>query len=108
MPLASLGGDISSFFNAVGKFFSSLADIHFGALFIGLVAFGIYLTIRARAAFHVLRAAYPDERIQFRKIWGAYVAAYGFNNVIRSRATPRSPPPSSWRSSSTPRWRSSS
>jgi uncharacterized protein (TIRG00374 family) len=85
VPLASLGGDISSFFNAVGKFFSSLADINFGALFIGLVAFGIYLTIRARAAFHVLRAAYPDERIQFRKIWGAYVAAYGFNNVIPAR-----------------------
>ena len=48
MPLASLGDDISSFFSAVGKFFSSLADIHFGALLIALVAFGIYLTIRAR------------------------------------------------------------
>jgi uncharacterized membrane protein YbhN (UPF0104 family) len=85
VPLASLGGDISSFFSAVGKFFSSLADINFGALLIGMVAFGIYLTIRARAAFHVLRAAYPDERIAFRRIWGAYVAAYGFNNVIPAR-----------------------
>jgi uncharacterized protein (TIRG00374 family) len=85
VPLASLGADISSFLNAVGKFFSSLADIHFGALLIGLIAFGIYLSIRARAAFHVLRAAYPDERIEFRKIWGAYVAAYGFNNVIPAR-----------------------
>lgn len=85
MPLASLGDDISSFFNAVGKFFSSLADINFGALLIGLIAFGIYLTIRARAAFHVLRAAYPGERIEFRRIWGAYVAAYGFNNVIPAR-----------------------
>ncbi len=85
MPLASLGDDISSFFSAVGKFFSSLADINFGALLIGLIAFGIYLTIRARAAFHVLRAAYPDERIEFRRIWGAYVAAYGFNNVIPAR-----------------------
>jgi uncharacterized membrane protein YbhN (UPF0104 family) len=85
VPLASLGDDISSFFNAVGKFFSSLADINFGALLIGLIAFGIYLTIRARAAFHVLRAAYPGERIEFRRIWGAYVAAYGFNNVIPAR-----------------------
>jgi uncharacterized protein (TIRG00374 family) len=85
VPLASLGDDISGFFNAVGKFFSSLADINFGALLIGVVAFGIYLTIRARAAFHVLRAAYPDERIEFRRIWGAYVAAYGFNNVIPAR-----------------------
>jgi uncharacterized membrane protein YbhN (UPF0104 family) len=85
VPLASLGDDISGFFSAVGKFFSSLADIDFGALLIGVVAFGIYLTIRARAAFHVLRAAYPDERIEFRRIWGAYVAAYGFNNVIPAR-----------------------
>ena len=85
MPLASLGDDISSFFNAVGKFFSSLADIHFGSLLIALIAFGLYLTIRARAAFHILRAAYPQERIEFRRIWAAYIAAYGFNNVIPAR-----------------------
>jgi len=83
--LASLGDDISSFFNAVGKFFSSLADIHFGALLIAMIAFGLYLTIRSRAAFHILRAAYPHERIEFRRIWAAYIAAYGFNNVIPAR-----------------------
>jgi uncharacterized membrane protein YbhN (UPF0104 family) len=33
----------------------------------------------------VLRAAYPDETIAFRRIWGAYIAAYGFNNVIPAR-----------------------
>lgn len=85
MPLGSLGSDISSFFDAVGDFFSSLADIKFGALFIALVAFAIYLTIRSRAAFHILRAAYPNERIAFRRIWAAYIAAYGFNNVIPAR-----------------------
>ncbi|MGZ8633223.1 MAG: lysylphosphatidylglycerol synthase transmembrane domain-containing protein [Solirubrobacteraceae bacterium] len=85
MPLASLGDDISSFFSAVGKFFSSLADIHFGSLLIALIAFGLYLTIRARAAFHILRAAYPRERIEFKRIWAAYIAAYGFNNVIPAR-----------------------
>jgi uncharacterized protein (TIRG00374 family) len=84
-PLASLFDDITSFLNAVGKFFSSLADIQFGSLFLGLTAFTIYLSIRARASFHILRAAYPDEPFQFRKIWGAYVAAYGFNNVIPAR-----------------------
>jgi uncharacterized protein (TIRG00374 family) len=83
--LASLLDDISSFFNAVSEFFSSLADINFLALLIGLTAFTIYLSIRARASFHILRAAYPDEPIEFRRIWGAYVAAYGFNNVIPAR-----------------------
>ena len=33
----------------------------------------------------MLRAAYPDERFEFRRIWGAYMAAYGFNNVVPAR-----------------------
>jgi uncharacterized protein (TIRG00374 family) len=33
----------------------------------------------------VLRAAYPDEPFEFRRIWGAYMAAYGFNNVVPAR-----------------------
>jgi uncharacterized protein (TIRG00374 family) len=76
---------VPAFFDAVGDFFSNLASIHWLALLIGLVAFIAYLTIRARAYFHVLRAAYPDEPIAFRRIWGAYIAAYGFNNVIPAR-----------------------
>jgi uncharacterized membrane protein YbhN (UPF0104 family) len=76
---------VSAFFDAVGDFFANLASISWGALLIGLVSFVVYLSIRARAYFHVLRAAYPDERFEFRRIWGAYMAAYGFNSVIPAR-----------------------
>jgi uncharacterized membrane protein YbhN (UPF0104 family) len=76
---------VSAFFHAVGDFFANLASIHWGALLIGLASFIVYLSIRARAYFHVLRAAYPDERFEFRRIWGAYMAAYGFNNVVPAR-----------------------
>jgi len=76
---------VSAFFDAVGDFFSSLASIQWLALLIGLAAFITYLTIRARAYFNVLRAAYPDERIDFRQIWAAYFAGYGFNSVIPAR-----------------------
>ena len=76
---------MSAFFDAVGDFLDSLASIQWLALLIGLVAFIAYLTIRARAYFHVLRAAYPDESFEFRKIWGAYMAAYGFNQVVPAR-----------------------
>ena len=76
---------MSAFFHAVGDFFSNLASIHWGALLIGLASFVVYLSIRARAYFHVLRAAYPGERFEFRRIWGAYMAAYGFNNVVPAR-----------------------
>jgi uncharacterized membrane protein YbhN (UPF0104 family) len=76
---------VLAFFDAVGDFFNRLASIHWLALLVGLVAFVSYLAIRSRAYFNVLRAAYPEERFEFRKIWGAYMAAYGFNNVVPAR-----------------------
>jgi uncharacterized membrane protein YbhN (UPF0104 family) len=84
-PLASLGDSFSSFFDAVGHFFSSLAAINWLSLLIALAAFGCYMTLRARASYNILRAAYPDTPIEFRKIWGAYVAGYGFNSVVPAR-----------------------
>jgi uncharacterized membrane protein YbhN (UPF0104 family) len=85
VPLASLGDSFSAFFNAVGDFFDSVAAIQWLSLFIALIAFGIYLTIRARASYNILRAAYPDETIEFKYIWGAYIAGYGFNSVVPAR-----------------------
>jgi uncharacterized membrane protein YbhN (UPF0104 family) len=52
---------------------------------VALAAFGVYLTLRARASLNILRAAYPDQPIEFRQIWGAYFAGYGFNAVIPAR-----------------------
>jgi uncharacterized membrane protein YbhN (UPF0104 family) len=76
---------IGSFFDAIGSFFDSLSRVGWGPLALGAIAFVLYLTLRARAFFHTLRAAYPTERIAFRRVWGAYIAAYGFNNVIPAR-----------------------
>ena len=87
MPLASasLGQSISSFFDAVGQFFSDLAAVHWGALVLGLAFFGLNLTLRSRGFFNSLRAAYPAVSFQWRRIWGAYFAAVGFNNVVPAR-----------------------
>jgi uncharacterized membrane protein YbhN (UPF0104 family) len=84
-PPASIGDSFSAFFDAIGDFASGLADVRWGALLLGLAAFATYLSIRARASFNILRAAYPDERIRFRNIWGAYMAGYGFNAVVPAR-----------------------
>ena len=81
----SLGHSISSFFDAVGKFFSDLAAVHWGALVLALLFFGLNLTVRSRAYFNSLRAAYPAASFQWRRIWGAYFAAVGFNNVVPAR-----------------------
>ena len=83
--IASVGSSLDSFFDAVGSFAGSLASIQWLSLAIGLLAFTAYLSLRARAFFHILRAAYPGERFRYRSIWGAYIAAYGFNGVVPAR-----------------------
>ena len=85
MTFAPVTAGIGGFFDAVDQFFSSLADIRWVSLLLGMAAFIVYLTLRSRAYFNVIRAAYPTEHIQFRRIWGAYIAAYGFNNVVPAR-----------------------
>jgi glycosyltransferase 2 family protein len=82
-PLAS--DSFSSFFDAIDKFFASLAAVHWGSLLLALAAFLVYLTLRARASYNILRAAYPDSDFRFLSIWGSYWAGYGFNNVIPAR-----------------------
>jgi uncharacterized protein (TIRG00374 family) len=84
--IADLGDSFSSFFHAVGKFFTSLGEVHWLSLLPALAAFLIYLSLRARASFHILRAAYPEAEIRFRRIWGAYFAGYGFNSVVPARS----------------------
>src|SRR4051812_1886806 len=83
-PLAA-GDSFNSFFDAIDKFFASIAAVHWGPILIALAAFALYLTLRARASFNILRAAYPDREFKFLPIWGAYWAGYGFNNVIPAR-----------------------
>ncbi len=85
MTLASLGNSFESFFDAVDDFFSNLASVQPLPLLISLSLFTVYLSLRARASFNILRAAYPTEHFRFREIWGAYFAGYGFNAVIPAR-----------------------
>ncbi|HMH46227.1 MAG TPA: lysylphosphatidylglycerol synthase transmembrane domain-containing protein [Solirubrobacteraceae bacterium] len=82
---ASIGDSITSFFNAAGQFFSDLAAVNWGLLLLGLLFFGLNLTLRSRGFFNSLRAAYPTAVFQWRRIWGAYFAAVGFNNVVPAR-----------------------
>jgi len=81
----SIGESFTTFIDAVGQFFADLAAVHWGALALGLLFFALNLTLRSRAFFHSLRAAYPAVSFQWRRIWGAYWAAVGFNNVVPAR-----------------------
>jgi uncharacterized membrane protein YbhN (UPF0104 family) len=81
----SIGDSLTTFFDAVGQFLSDLEAVRWGALLLGLMFFALNLTLRSRAFFHSLRAAYPAVSFQWRRIWGAYWAAVGFNNVVPAR-----------------------
>ncbi|MBA2566794.1 MAG: flippase-like domain-containing protein [Thermoleophilaceae bacterium] len=75
----------ASFIDAAQAFFENLAGVEWPLLAIALAAFLVYLTLRSRASYNILRAAYPTEHFQWRYIWGAYMAGYGFNSVIPAR-----------------------
>jgi uncharacterized membrane protein YbhN (UPF0104 family) len=81
-PPPFAAGSLDSFFHSVDQFFSNLAQVHWGALLLALASFLGYLVLRSRAVFNALRAAYPDETFRWREVWGAYVAAVGFKNVV--------------------------
>jgi len=77
-----LGHSFRAFFHSVDQFFSNLAAVDWLALLVALLFFSGYVVLRSRAIFNSLRAAYPSERFQWREVWGAYVAAVGFKNVV--------------------------
>jgi len=85
LAAASFTSSVDSFFSAVGKFFADLAAVHWGVLALASLFFVLNLTLRSRAIFNSMRAAYPRARFQWRRIWGAYFAAVGFNNLVPAR-----------------------
>ena len=83
---ASLDSSIDSFFDAVEAFFSNLAAVQWGALALALILYFCHQLCRSRAWFNVLRAAYPRERFQWRRIAGAQIAGVGINSILPARA----------------------
>lgn len=85
MVPASILDGAGNFLDAVQSFFDSLANVDLLDLTIGMTVFVLYLTMRSLALRNILRAAYPREEIPAMRIWGAYIATYGFNNVVPAR-----------------------
>ncbi|HZV76110.1 MAG TPA: lysylphosphatidylglycerol synthase domain-containing protein [Conexibacter sp.] len=79
---ASIGSDLSQFLDSVGTFFSNLAGLSWGPLLLALVCYAAYLSLRSRALYNAVQAAYPTEHVRWRDVWGAYVAGVGINQVF--------------------------
>lgn len=88
LPFAPLlaDGSFAQFFDSVGKFFDNISEIHWISLVAALACQGAYLSIRTRAWYAGLRAAYPTENFPWRNIWAAEVAGNGISSVIPAHA----------------------
>lgn len=86
LRVASLTSSWHDFAKAISDFFDHLAAVNWIWLSAGLLAITGYLTIRCIASRNVLRATFPDSRVPFIRIWGAYIAGFGFNGVVPAHA----------------------
>jgi uncharacterized protein (TIRG00374 family) len=82
----SLGSSLEAFLDAAEAFFSNLAAVQWGALALGLVLHLLHQLCRSRAWFNTLRAAYPDQRFEWRRIAGAQLVGVGVNSITPARA----------------------
>ena len=82
----SLGSSIESFVDAAEAFFSNLAAVQWGALALALAFHLVHYLARSRAWFNTLRAAYPDQPFEWRRIAGAQLVGVGVNSIMPARA----------------------
>jgi uncharacterized membrane protein YbhN (UPF0104 family) len=79
---ASIGSTVSRFLHSAGEFFGHLTNLQWSSVLIGLLLYTAYLTLRSRALWGAVSVAYPNDRVRWRDVWGAYMAGYAVNNVI--------------------------
>jgi uncharacterized membrane protein YbhN (UPF0104 family) len=86
LPLAfDPGSSLDRFFRGADAFFDRLGDIGWVSMSIALAFYLLHLLARTRAWQNVLRAAYPERRVGYWRITGAYLAGAGLNSFIPAR-----------------------
>jgi uncharacterized membrane protein YbhN (UPF0104 family) len=76
---------IHSVLHAIGVFFSHLAAVDWKWLALGIATHLCKLGAVSRAWTNIIRAAYPDRRVRWPQMFGAYVAGTGVNAIIPAR-----------------------
>jgi uncharacterized membrane protein YbhN (UPF0104 family) len=77
---------VGAFLHAARVFWDHLAAVHWELLAIALALHLAKLLFRAAAWRMILRAAHPQARIPFRRVFGAYVAGVGVNSIAPARS----------------------
>ena len=77
---------MSHFFDAVQTFFEQLAAVSWTALGIACGCHVVRLVLRTWAWRNILVAAYPEGRVRWQSVMGAYFASVGLNSILPGRA----------------------
>ena len=72
--------------DGVNAFFDQLGSVSFGPLALAICCHLLKMACTSRAWRNVLAAAYPQERVPWISIYGAYLAGVGINAIIPARA----------------------
>ena len=72
--------------DGVDAFLDQLGSVHFLPLALAIGCHLLKLACTSRAWRNVLAAAYPEERVRWISIYGAYLAGVGINAIIPARA----------------------
>jgi len=71
--------------DALQVFLDHLADVALLPLALGLGFHVVKTMCTSRAWRNVIAAAYPGERVRWRRIWGSYLAGVGVNAIVPAR-----------------------
>ena len=64
--------DVRAFVDACQAFFSHLAAVSWTALVLAVALHLLKLVLRVRAWQNIIHASYPDTRVRYRDVLGAY------------------------------------
>jgi uncharacterized membrane protein YbhN (UPF0104 family) len=76
---------IDSIFHAIGVFFDHFASVEFKWLAAGIACHLCKLMAVSRAWRNIVKAAYPNKRVSWPQMFGAYVAGTGVNAIVPAR-----------------------
>ena len=72
-------------FHAIRVFFEQLAAVEFVPLLLAICAHVVKTACTSRAWRNTIAAAYPEEPVPWRSIYGAYVSGVGVNALVPAR-----------------------
>jgi uncharacterized membrane protein YbhN (UPF0104 family) len=76
---------LDAFFDAVRSFFEHLAAVDFTALAVAVLLHVCRLLVRTRAWRNIIAAAYPETRVRWGGVLGAYLGGVGLNAITPAR-----------------------